>query len=257
MSKKRRNTAEVYELQAIQEDINARSEGPQLRKTFHLKDLEQIQPKNKNQELAFQLWQRDQVDCLALTQQAGVGKTLLAMYFALESVLDESTPFEKVVVIRSAVQGRDIGFLPGSEEEKNAQYEEPYSQACDFLFPWKNSYLSLKKAGKLEFRNTSFLRSINLEKSVVVLDESQNCTFGELMTGITRVANRSKFILCGDYNQNDLYRKNNDVSGLLKFLEVYRNMRDVNCGEVRFELEDIVRSGIAKAALVSAHELGY
>ncbi len=101
---------------------------PQVRKTFHLKDLKHITPLTDNQDRAFSYW--DEGQNLMLDGYAGTGKSFIGLYLALRTVLDPDTPQKKIVIIRSVVQTRNIGFLPGTEDDKLAPYEAPYKQIC-------------------------------------------------------------------------------------------------------------------------------
>lgn len=254
-STKRSKQAEVYQLNQYREDQQAVIQGPQHRKSFHVKDLVHISPKNENQEEVFHLWNDPSKTALSLIGCPGTGKTYLSLYLALREVLDTSTPYDKVVIIRSTVSVRSSGFLPGELEDKLAPFETPYIGICDELFPWKKSYENLKRLGKIEFHSTEFLRGINLERSIVIVDEVQNNTWQELMTIATRIAENSRIIFSGDTRQNDLIAKRNDQSGLVEFLRVLENMDE--CGMVEFGVEDIVRSGFVRSLLKQAHLLGF
>ena len=177
----------------------------------------------------------------------GTGKSFLAMYRAIEDVLDKSSPFEKVILIRSAVASRDIGHLPGDENEKGAVYEKPYIKMVKQLFDDRpDAYSRLKEQKLLEFDLSSFLRGDTFDYSIIVADEIQNMSYVELYTIITRVGLGSKIVLCGDRKQNDLGSK----SGLDKFVKVLDNMP--SCHKVVFnKFEDIVRGGIVREFIIA------
>ena len=181
----------------------------------------------------------------------GTGKSFLAMYRAIEDVLDKSSPFEKVILIRSAVASRDIGHLPGDETEKGAVYEKPYIKMVKQLFDDRSdAYSRLKEQKLLEFDLSSFLRGDTFDHSIIVADEIQNMSYVELYTIITRVGLESKIVLCGDRKQNDLGSK----SGLDKFVKVLDNMP--SCHKVVFDkFEDIVRGGIVKEFIIAENAL--
>lgn len=188
---------------------------------------------------------------------AGTGKTAVALYCSLMDIVDKTTPFDKIIIFRSAVQGRDIGFLKGDENEKNESYEGPYVSLCDEIMVHKtNNYENLKSAGYIEFNNTSFERGKTYNDSILIVDECQNMTYGELSTLITRVGVRSKIIFCGDKNgkQNDLHKKG-DVSGLDKFLKVIHRMPSTSFDIVTYTPKDVVRSGIPREFLLAEEEL--
>ncbi len=222
---------------------------PQVRKTFHLKDLKHITPLTDNQDRAFTYW--DEGQNLTLDGYAGTGKTFIALYLALQAVLDPDTPQKRVVIIRSVVQTRNIGFLPGTEEEKLTPYEAPYKKICGDLFPWKNSYDNLKELGIIEFECSSFLRGTTIDDAVIVVDEVQNTTEQEADTIMTRPGKNSRLIICGDDVQNDIGKD----SGFSQIIPVLRRMRSV--AFVDFELQDIVRSGFVKEYLMAKYRNAY
>src|SRR5574343_502214 len=218
---------------------------PDVKKKFTQHDIARIKPLTNNQMETFREWAQGQH--LVLDGYAGVGKTFLAMFLALQTVLDPDSDQDKIVIIRSAVQSRDIGFLPGTEEEKNAAYEKPYQQICDQLFRWKNSYTNLKEIGVIDFQNTSFLRGTTFDNSIVIFDEFQNTNEVESDTVATRLGDNSRLIICGDDIQNDLGSK----SGAKGFLNILRRMDAVSF--IEFGLDDIVRSGFVKEYLIAKY----
>lgn len=206
-----------------------------------------IQPKTGKQSNFFEAYQ-GQHYLMALHGVAGTGKTFIALYKALEEVLDKGNPFLKVVVIRSAVQARDMGHLPGDKEEKMDVYLQPYKQICNELFKRKDAWQRLEEQGYVEFVSTSFIRGVTFNQSIVVVDEIQNMTFEELDTIITRIGKDSKIIFCGDYRQTDL-KKKDDKSGILKFFDICARMKEFT--RVEFGIEDIVRSSMVKNYIIA------
>jgi len=181
--------------------------------------------------------------------------TFTAMYCALADVFNSATPYDKIAIFRSAVQGRDIGFLPGDQAEKDQAYEAPYKALCDEAMKFKtNNYDNLKASGYIDFHNTSFLRGTTFNDTILLVDECQSMTYLELSTLITRVGIRSKIIFCGDTKQNDLHKKT-DISGLEQFLKVINKMPSSSTDIVRYTPNDIVRSGICKAFLLAEEEV--
>jgi len=184
---------------------------------------------------------------------AGTGKTAIALHCSLSDVFDNSSPYDKIAIFRSAVQGREIGHLPGDQGEKNESYEGPYESLCDELLKFKsNNYENLKAAGYVEFYNTSFLRGRTFNDTIMIVDECQNMNYGELSTLMTRVGVRSKIIFCGDVRgkQNDLHKRGDD-SGLEQFLAVVSKMASHTNDVVIYTPHDIVRSGIVKEFLLA------
>ena len=188
----------------------------------------------------------DSGDSLVLAGSAGTGKTFVALSLALEDVLDKEVPYDKCVIVRSIVPTRDIGYLPGDEEEKKDAYTGPYRSICSELFQSADAWTKLKQAGTVQFMSTSFIRGMTISNAIVVLDEMQNLTFHELDSIITRVGQNCKFIMCGDYYQSD-FTKETDKTGILKFLSIIEQLK--NFTVVEFGWEDIVRSDLSVITL--------
>ena len=184
---------------------------------------------------------------------AGTGKTFLALGMALESVLDKNTPYEHVIIVRSIVPTLNIGFLPGDEAEKCAVYEAPYISICNDLFKTSGAYNRLKEQDVVKFLSTSFVRGITLRNCIIIIDESENLTFHELDSVVTRLGRDAKLITCGDYYQSDL-KTVSDKNGLYKFMEIADNLTKMVT--VDFLPEDIVRSGFVRDYLMTKERLG-
>jgi predicted ribonuclease YlaK len=214
-------------------------------KLDHLKTFE---PLTDNQRLFFDAYKRGDY-FIALHGVAGTGKTFCAMYKALEEVLDKNNPFKKVIVVRSAVQSREIGHLPGDVSEKMEIYQQPYRQICETLFGRKDAWDRLEEQNFVEFISTSFIRGMSFDDAIIIVDEMQNMTFEEIDTVMTRVGYRSKIIWCGDYRQTDLNKKRNDVTGILKFFDVAHHMKAFT--KFEFDVDDIVRSSLVKDYIIA------
>ena len=217
-------------------------------------ELKQFEPLTENQSKFFNAYKNGDY-FIMLCGSAGTGKSFIALYKAIEEVMDKDSFFKKIVIVRSIVPGRDIGFLPGSLEEKQALYELPYEEICYTLFNRKDAYEALKECGRVRFLTTTSLRGLSLDDSIIVVDEFQNCNWGELNTIMGRIGNRSKIIFCGDYKQNDLTKSNKDVSAFHDFVKVAKNMRSFT--EIYFTPEDIVRSNLTKEWIMSCEQMGY
>jgi phosphate starvation-inducible protein PhoH len=217
----------------------------------HLKiridDLKTFDPLTDNQKKFFEAYKRQDY-FMALHGVAGTGKTFIAMYKALEEVLDKSNPFNKIIIVRSAVQSREMGHLPGDVGEKMEIYQQPYRQICHTLFGRSDAYQRLEEQGYIEFISTSFIRGMSFDDAIIIVDEMQNMNFEEIDTVMTRVGYRSKIIWCGDYRQTDL-RKTNDKSGLLKFFDIAHHMGAFT--RIEFVVNDIVRSSLVKEYILA------
>lgn len=207
-------------------------------------DLREIEPLTRNQLKVFESNKN-----LVLHGLAGTGKTFISCYLAFDDMAKNC--YERLVIIRSAVPTRDIGFLPGNMSEKSSVYEEPYRDICNDLFGRGDAYQILKTKNIVDFMTTSFIRGITLRNAVIVIDECQNMSFHELDSVITRMGEHCRVIFCGDFRQADL---KNGQSGMLDFLQILKRMEEFDF--IEFEVEDIVRSSFVKNYIISKNELG-
>ena len=187
---------------------------------------------------------------LAAIGTAGTGKTMCAMYMALNDVM-QKRGYDKIIVVRSAVQTREQGFMPGSKEQKEALYSVPYSDIVNDLFDRGDAYKILETKGMVQFMTSSFVRGLTFDNAIIIVDECQSMTYHELDTIITRVGESSKIIFCGDTKQDDLNISKNraDVSGLGDFLRVLNKVQSFKT--IKFTAEDIVRSGLVKEYILA------
>jgi len=205
-------------------------------------ELLEIEPLTRNQLRAF-----DSNKHLILHGLAGTGKTFISSYLAFDDMSKQN--YDQLVIIRSAVPTRDIGFLPGTEKEKSSVYEEPYREIAIELFGRGDAYEILKQKSIVHFMTTSFIRGITLKDAVVLIDECQNMSFHELDSIITRMGRNCRVIFCGDFRQADLKQ-----NGLQEFMQVLKRMGDFDF--IEFEVEDIVRSDFVKNYIIAKNELG-
>jgi phosphate starvation-inducible protein PhoH len=171
----------------------------------------------------------------------------------LENIFAEKgSNFKKVVLVRSVVPSRDMGYLPGSMTEKIRVYEEPYEEICNTLFgQGRTGYQILKDRGLIEFTTTSYLRGVTFNDAIVIVDEIQNMTFQELDTVMTRIGDNCRIIFCGDFRQTDL-SKGDDKNGLHQFMRIIHNLKGFDY--IEFGREDIVRSSIVKDYIIARTE---
>lgn len=185
---------------------------------------------------------------------AGTGKTYLAMYAALESLKKKEA--KKIVIVRSAVPVRDQGFLPGTIEEKEAPLKVAYRTIVNDITGCGTAFDDLSKKKVIQFVSTSFLRSITLDDSIIILDEVQNFNWPEISTALTRVGLRSRVIVCGDGKQDDLHYRKNDTSGFSNLVRVVSKMGSSHFTQIQFNRDDIVRSGFTKSFIIACEDIG-
>ena len=190
---------------------------------------------------------------------AGTGKTFITLYNALQDVLDEQSPYEKIYLVRSLVATREIGFLPGTHDDKADIYQIPYKNMVKYMFQMPSDsefemlYGNLKAQETIKFWSTSFLRGTTLDNAIIIVDEFQNLNFHELDSIITRVGENTKICFCGDASQSDL-QKTNERNGIVDFMTVLRKMPSFDI--IEFGIDDIVRSSLVKEYLIAKIELG-
>ena len=212
-----------------------------------------IKPVGDTQKKVFESWGKDKN--LFLTGSAGTGKTFILLHFALKAVLEKGTPYEKVVLVRSLLPSRDIGFLPGTLDEKTNLYQDPYRILIRYLFEmptdqeFEKLYDRLIAQGSLEFYTTSFLRGQTFDRSIIVVDESSNMIFQELDTIMTRVGQQSRICFAGDMAQSDLRKTNGDRNGFYNFQAILEHMKEFETFD--FGIGDIIRSGLVRSYLIA------
>ena len=217
---------------------------------LRIDDLRTFEPLTENQEKVYKAWNED--NHLVLTGSAGTGKTFSAVYLGLEQVLDKGNQLEKVVITRSIVPTREIGFLPGSMEEKMEPYSGPYRAICTELFQDSKAYDKLVEQDAVEFLSTSYIRGTTFNDAVIIVDEMQNLTFHELDSVITRIGQNCRIIFCGDYLQSD-FTKESDKNGFGKFLKIIEHMTKFSV--VTFTWADIVRSDFVRDYIMTKEML--
>ena len=227
------------------------------KKPYNSDMMVDVQPITDNQKKVFESYKEGKN--LFLYGAAGTGKTFITLYNAFKEVLDPVTPYKKVVLVRSLVSTREIGFLPGDHEDKSFLYQIPYKNMVKYMFelPTDNDFEmlwgNLKTQESVTFWSTSFIRGTTLDDSIVIVDESQNLNFHELDSIMTRCGENCKIMFCGDAAQTDLV-KTNEKNGILDFQKIISLMPEFDL--IEFGIDDIVRSGLVKSYLISKIELG-
>lgn len=212
-------------------------------------NMRDIKPITDSQIEAYEQW--DKGRNLILSGAAGSGKTFIALYLALQELIKNRK--KRLVILRSVVPTRDIGFLPGTQEEKEAAYLTPYIGVISEIF--KNNptlFTSFLKNGTIEFLTTSYIRGITLKDAIVVVDEFQNCNFHELDSIITRIGKGSRVIFSGDYYQSD-FTNRKEKEGIGEFLKIIESLKHFK--KIEFTWKDCVRSGMVRDYLMTKEKM--
>lgn len=211
-------------------------------------ELKDVSPLTENQEKFFENYKSNKSQLLL--GYSGTGKTFMAMQQAFKEIM-QGGDYKRVVIVRSAVPTRDIGFLKGDENEKGAVYELPYYKICSELFHRDDAYGILTKHDGIRFMLTSFIRGLTIDNSIIIVDEFQNMTAHEADSVLTRVGYNSKIVICGDILQRDFTK--NSEKNIEKFLQVVEKLPsrfDFNY----FGENDIVRSGLVGDYIKAKHK---
>ena len=252
MTRKRRSgrKTELEHLEmALVLNGKANAEGPKKKK-WSIHDLTTIEPLTPNQEEMFHAWYN--YSNLCVHGSAGTGKTFISVYLALREILHQRQ--QQLIIVRSAVQSRDIGFLPGTEDDKLMNYELPYYDIFHELLGKYNSYKNMKDAGLVKFYSTSFLRGLTWDNAIVIFDESENGTFHEIDNVMTRLGKNTRIILAGDSKQTDLDGSMKLGSeGISQAMNVFKEMNNFAC--ITFNFHDIVRGDTVKSWIKACNNL--
>ena len=209
-------------------------------------NLHTIKPKTNNQQKAFDAWNKKHN--IMLNGSAGSGKTFMGMYLGLKEVLNPDAYQRKLIICRSTVATRDMGFLPGTQKEKEDAFTMPYKSLVEDLFGDKSFWGILQTNKQLEFISTSYIRGVTLDNCVILVDEMQNMNFHELCSVATRVGKDSRIIFAGDFAQSDFTNKY-EQQGLGKFTRIVEAMTKFSI--VTFTPADILRSGWVRDFLIT------
>lgn len=183
---------------------------------------------------------------------AGVGKSFLAIAVALDLIQDTTTTFEKILIIKPAVESEEnLGFLPGSIQEKMAPYMASSLDIVDKIIG-KLKRVSLEESGLLIIEPLGFIRGKSFDKSVLIMEEAQNISPFQMKTLLTRIGYNSKYIISGDIDQSDKYQ-NSKLSGLYDAMNRHTNLTEI--GFFEFDVNDIVRNPLITKILNNYKEL--
>jgi phosphate starvation-inducible protein PhoH len=213
-------------------------------------DMKHIKPLTDNQRLAFSLYEDGKN--LMMHGIAGTGKSFLGVAFALQEILSGTSNKKQLVIVRSVVPTRDMGFLPGNAKEKAAVYEAPYVAICAELFGRGDAYDLLSRKGVIKFISTSFIRGTSINDSIILVDECANLNGHELDSVITRVGKNSRIIFAGDFRQSD-FSTERERNGFHQFLRILKDIKSFEF--IDFQKEDIVRSSLVRAYIIAKDRL--
>lgn len=251
MAKSRKAKHDTYaDLYLIENNRRAAAEGPAIKKTWTKHDLRHIEPLTDSQRDMFQ--QYLQGDQLVALGSAGTGKSYLAFFLAIRDVLERTQPQDHIIVVRSAVATRDLGFMPGTLEEKTALFEVPYKDILADLFGRASTYENMKDAGKIKFMTTSYIRGLTWDNAIIIVDECQNMTWHEINSIMTRIGENSRIVFTGDLVQTDLNKRSQERTGMQRLLETIKHMEQFS--SVQFTPKDIVRSNLVKSWIIAAEQ---
>lgn len=214
-------------------------------------NMSQIDPITTNQR---RVWDEfDYGQNLFLHGIAGTGKTFVSCYLAMTEVLERGSMYKNLTIVRSVVPTRDIGFLPGTEEQKTEVYEQPYKSIFNSIFQRGDAYELLRRKNAVNFLTTSYIRGITLEDTIVVVDECQNLNFHELDSIITRLGDNCRIIFCGDFRQSD-FTNGREKSGINDFINIIKKLNGFSF--IDFTADDIVRSDLVKSYIIEKERQG-
>ena len=177
---------------------------------------------------------------------AGVGKSFIAMRAAIDLLLDDNNSYEKLIIVRPAVEAEEkLGSLPGNLEEKLDPYIFPSYYLLNKIIG-KESREKLKNYDIIEVFALAYMRGMNIDNSILIFEESQNCTPSQMKLLLTRIGFNSKFFISGDVEQTDRYRDKTQ-SGLYDALKRFRDIDNV--GVFEFENKDVIRNPLISKIL--------
>jgi len=213
-----------------------------------IKEIISKRPRKKflseNQKVYYNLLQDNEITICS--GPAGVGKSYIAMRAAVDLLLDESNSYEKIIIVRPAVEAEEkLGSLPGNLEEKLDPYIFPSYYLLNKIIG-KESREKLKQHDIIEVFALAYMRGMNIDNSILIFEESQNCTPSQMKLLLTRIGFNSKFFISGDVEQTDRY-KDKTQSGLYDALNRFREIERI--GVFEFENADVIRNPLISKIL--------
>lgn len=185
-------------------------------------NVEGIYPRSKEQSFALDMLLDPNVHMATITGKAGSGKTLLACAAALHMLFKGQ--YEKIIISRPVVSmSKDIGFLPGTKEEKMASWVQPFFDNFKAIFGDSGTYIDgYFRSGAIEVEALTFIRGRSLPRTIFILDESQNISYHEAKAVLTRMGEDSKIIMLGDLEQIDAPHLDSSMCGLSSVVELFK-----------------------------------
>ena len=211
---------------------------PKDSKPFSKKDLINSIIKRKQKNKFLSEHQEDYYNILKNNQitvasgPAGVGKSFIAMKAAVDLLLDANNSYEKIIIVRPAVEAEEkLGSLPGNLEEKLDPYIFPSYYLLNKIIG-KEAREELKKAEIIEVFALAYMRGMNIDNSILIFEEAQNSTPNQMKLLLTRIGYNSKFFISGDLEQTDRY-KDKKQSGLYDAIQKFSNVSDIGVYDFR------------------------
>ena len=190
-----------------------------------------------NQKIYYDLLKKNQITICS--GPAGVGKSYIAMKAALDILSDPTSPYEKIIIVRPAVEAEEkLGSLPGNVEEKLDPYIFPSYYLMNKIIGKENRE-KLKDIDAIEVFALAYMRGMNIDNSILIFEEAQNSTPNQMKLLLTRIGFNSKFFISGDLEQTDRY-KDKTQSGLYDAIKKFKGLDDV--GVFEFDNKDVVRN---------------
>ena len=200
---------------------------------------------SENQKIYYDKLKKNQITICS--GPAGVGKSYIAMKCAIDLLSDPETPYEKIIIVRPAVEAEEkLGSLPGNVEEKLDPYIFPSYYLLNKIIG-KESREKLKDIDVIEVFALAFMRGMNIDNSILIFEEGQNATPSQMKLLLTRIGFNSKFFISGDVEQSDKY-KNKTHSGLWDAIEKFRDSEYISIFEFK-DKKDIVRNPLISRIL--------
>jgi len=193
-----------------------------VRSGERVKIFNALSPRNKEQAFAIDLLLDNTISLVSLIGKAGTGKTLTAIAAGLELVLEKGE-YDKLIVSRPVTpMGKDIGFLPGTLEEKMLPWLAPVQDNLETLLSGKENFKIFQERGIIEIEALTYIRGRSINNAYIIIDEAQNLTMHEIKTIITRVGNNTKIVLTGDIEQIDNDYTDETSNGLAYAVEKFK-----------------------------------